>query len=89
MKSFLAPFSSLPLIEFVVSYKRKYVHKLLVNHLVKLAQKKSVVRWTDCPNMTIAVGWDIKHNTKPKKAENLLAGTYSIYTNKIFKSKGF
>ena len=24
----------------VVSYKRKYVHKLLVNHLVKLAQEK-------------------------------------------------
>ena len=25
----------------VVSYKRKYVHKVLVNHLVKLAQGKS------------------------------------------------
>ena len=24
----------------VVSYKRKYVHKVLVNHLVKLAQEK-------------------------------------------------
>ena len=28
----------------VVSYKQKYVHKILVNHLVKLAQEKSVVR---------------------------------------------
>ena len=28
----------------VVSYKRKYVHKVLVNRLVKLAQEKSVVR---------------------------------------------
>ena len=28
----------------VVRYKRKYVHELLVNHLFKLAQKKSVVR---------------------------------------------
>ena len=28
----------------VVSYKQKYVHKLLVNRLVKLAQEKSVVR---------------------------------------------
>ena len=28
----------------VVSYKRKYVHELLVNRLVKLAQEKSVVR---------------------------------------------
>ena len=27
----------------VVSYKRKYVHEVLVNHLVKLAQEKSVV----------------------------------------------
>ena len=27
----------------VVSYKRKYVHKVLVNHIVKLAQEKSVV----------------------------------------------
>ena len=26
-----------------VSYKRKYVHKVLVNHLVQLAQEKSVV----------------------------------------------
>ena len=28
----------------VVSYKRKYLHKVLVNCLVKLAQEKSVVR---------------------------------------------
>ena len=28
----------------VVSYKRKYVHEVLVNPLVKLAQEKSVVR---------------------------------------------
>ena len=35
----------------VVSYKRKYVHNVLVDHLVKLAQEKSVVRWTDRPNM--------------------------------------
>ena len=28
----------------VVSYKQKYVHKVLVNPLVKLAQEKSVVR---------------------------------------------
>ena len=27
-----------------VSYKQKYVHKVLVNCLVKLAQEKSVVR---------------------------------------------
>ena len=28
----------------VVSYKPKYVHEVLVNRLVKLAQEKSVVR---------------------------------------------
>ena len=28
----------------VVSYKRKYVHEVLVNCLVKLAEEKSVVR---------------------------------------------
>ena len=28
----------------VFSYKGKYVHEVLVNHLVKLAQEKSVVR---------------------------------------------
>ena len=28
----------------VVSYKQKYVHKVLVNHLAKLAQEKSGVR---------------------------------------------
>ena len=40
-------FSSLPLNHsrrVVVSYKRKYVHEVLVNCLFKLAQEKSVVR---------------------------------------------
>ena len=27
-----------------VSYKQKYVHKVLVNRIVKLAQEKNVVR---------------------------------------------
>ena len=49
---------------FVVSYKGKYVHEVLVNCLVNHAQEKSVVRWTDCPNMTIAVDWDVKNQTK-------------------------
>ena len=38
-----------------------YVHQVLVNHFVKLAQEKGVVRWADGPNMTIAVDWYIKH----------------------------
>ena len=28
----------------VVSYKQKYVHEVLVNHLVKIVQEKGVVR---------------------------------------------
>ena len=51
----------------VFSYKRNYVLKVLVNHLVKLTQEKSVVSH-DHPNMTIAVAWDVKIQTKPKKS---------------------
>ena len=40
------------------------MHKVLVNCLVKLAQEKSVVRLTDHPYLTIAVDWDVKHQTK-------------------------
>ena len=67
MKSFLRSFSSLPLINsrrVVVSYKRKYVQELLVNLLFKLAQEKSVVRWTDRPHMSIAGYWDVKQQNK-------------------------
>ena len=32
----------------VVCYKQKYVHKLLVKCLVKLASEKCVIRQTDC-----------------------------------------
>ena len=48
----------------VVSYKWKYVHKVLANCLVKLAQEKRVFRWTDHPDMTIAVDWQVKNWTK-------------------------
>ena len=47
----------------VVNYKRKYLREVLVNRLVKLAQK-SLVRLTDFLNMTIAVDWNIKSQTK-------------------------
>ena len=42
MKSFLRPFSfhSADSRRVVVSYKRMYVHEVLVNYLVKLAQEK-------------------------------------------------
>ena len=49
----------------VVSYKGKYVHGVQVNCLVKLSRKKkSVVRCTDRPDMTITVDWNVKHQTK-------------------------
>ena len=47
----------------VVSYKQKHVHEGLVNHLVKHAEEKSVVRLTERPDMTIAVDWDVKNQT--------------------------
>ena len=40
----------------VVSYWRKYVHKVLVNRLGGLSlPRKSVVRFTDCPDITLDV----------------------------------
>ena len=51
----------------VVSYKRKYVHQVLANRLVKIAQEKCVVSWTDRPNMTIAVNRYVKHQYKKKR----------------------
>ena len=38
--------------------------RVLINHLVKLAKKKSVVRLTDYLDMTLAVDWDAKPKTK-------------------------
>ena len=48
----------------VVSYKREYVHEVLVNCLVKPAQEK-VWLDSDRPDIPIAVNWDIKNQTKP------------------------
>ena len=45
----------------VVSYWRKYVHEVLVNRLGGLSMpRKSVVRLTDRPDMTIDVGFDTR-----------------------------
>ena len=53
----------------VVSYWRKYVHEVLVNRLGSLSlPRKSVVRLTDCPDMTL----DVYHGRKtiqPTKAD--------------------
>ena len=51
----------------VVSYKQNYVHEVSDNCLVKLAQEKSVVRWIDRPDMTIAVVWDVNNQTIPNQ----------------------
>ena len=48
----------------VVSYKQKYVHQVLFYRLFKLAQEKSVVSRTDRPDMTIAIDWEVKQQTK-------------------------
>ena len=52
----------------VVSYMRKYVHEVLVNCLLKLAQENSVVRRTGRPAMTIAVDLgDVNKTNKPSQ----------------------
>ena len=64
MKSFLQSFSPLSLQhsrKVVVSYKRMYVHEVLLN---RLSQEKNVVSETDPPAMTIAVDWDVKQQNK-------------------------
>ena len=49
----------------VVSYWQKYVHKVLVNHLGGLSlPRKSVVRLTDGPDMTIHVYHGYKTTTQ-------------------------
>ena len=52
-----------PLYIVAVSYKLNYMCKVLVNHLVKFAQEKMVLL-TYCLDMTIAVDWDVKPQTK-------------------------
>ena len=48
----------------VVSYKQKYVHRVLVSF-----PKKNVVRLTDSLDITIVVDWDVK--PKPINTEEL------------------
>ena len=47
------------------------MHEVLVNRLVKLAQEKSGVRFTDHPDMTIAVDWDVKYQTNQMSTAKL------------------
>ena len=48
----------------VVSYWRKDVHLVLVNSIGRLP-RNSVVRLTDCLDMTIVAAWDVKPQIKP------------------------
>ena len=63
----------------VVSYQLKYVHKVLVNRLGGLSMpRKSVVRLTDRPDMTLDVYCGCKTTTKPQQQQNqysFLSGT--------------
>ena len=40
------------------------ISNTVVNPLFKLSQEKSVARWTDSPDMTIAADWDLKQQNK-------------------------
>ena len=63
MRKFLRPFFSLPLIqEGLLSDTSE--SKCWLSAELSLPRKKSVVRSTDCPEMTIAVDWDFKHQSK-------------------------
>ena len=86
MNSFLQSFFSLMLNHsrrVVVSYKRKYMHKVLVKRLFKLAQAKNVDRWTGRPAMNIAVYWNVKQPTH-QPTTNLLGNNKMIKMNLKF-----
>ena len=58
----------------------KVCARLLVNCLFKLAQEKSVVRWTDRPAMTIAVdlGRKATKQTNKKQYKELILNFVAI-----------
>ena len=81
--------------EGLLSVKSEVCTWSTCKRLFKLAQeKKGVVRWTDCPLMTIAVEWDVKHQIKPKRlltfqlTNSLLKGTVkTLYIDNLYHSK--
>ena len=65
----------------MVIYWQRYVHEVLVNHLGGLSlPRKSVVRLTDRPNMTIDVYCGCKTTTQQQQqtmtATIIVLGTY-------------
>ena len=63
---------------FGVSYKRKYVHKVLVP--LSQACPGKVLRLTDRLNMTIAYEWDVKPQTKQTKSKTACKITQNTFT---------
>ena len=61
----------------------KVCARLLVNCLFKLAQEKSVVRWTDRPAMTIAVDLGPKATNQTNKTNHFMYFS-SAHVSKIF-----
>ena len=47
------------------------MYEILVNHLVEFAQEKSVARWTDRLEITIAVDWDVKYQAKQTNKDHI------------------
>ena len=66
----------------VFSYWRKYVHKVLVNCLGGLSlPRKSLIRLTDCPDMTLDVYSGCKTTTQHSRDESPHAlSTFSLFT---------
>ena len=74
----------------VVSYWRKYVHEVLVNRLGGLSlPRKSVVRLTDRPDMTLDVYRGRKTTIQPIHLENGLYWVQSGVLPKKFGHKLF
>ena len=68
----------------VVSYKQKYMHEVLVNHLLKLAQEKVWLGELTVPAMTIAVDWDVKQQNKQTKNHSRRVVSYKEkYVHKV------
>ena len=61
----------------VVSYKRMYVHEVMIN---RLSQVRNVVWEIDPPVMTIAVDWDVKQQNKHTNKQKHLRTNSSEYT---------
>ena len=58
----------------VVSYWRKYVHEVLVNRLGGLSlPRKSVVRLTDRPDLTLDFTVDVKHQCNKNNNNNSIS----------------